>query len=341
MPDGAKTAHTWAAVAVLVLAGCAAVYAVLLGPAGPSAEPEPVVQGSEFNAPKPAGPNGYRFRAVSRGTLATTKSGQPVARFTTGARTAVIFGPSRTFSESGLGDVRITSRAWVRVLDRPWKPSAKAQRAVTKWLDKSLDWKEPDVLGVAFQYVGHAKDIRNPAGLRLAGNANFGEELQGTRDRGGDFNDYLGVDWTFPDGRSKQAYPDRYGDVDCSGYLRLVWGYRMGIPLAWQPSVVPGALPRSADWIGKHGPGVMLFKTRPTPAQISRLRPGDLVFFDTDDNGRYNHSGILVGKDSRGDLRFISSRGTSNGPTIADTGGKSIVTGDGHYASALIAARRL
>jgi hypothetical protein len=331
-----------APVLVLAVAAVAAALTIAIGPAGPIAAPAPVeLVGSPADAPRPAGAAGYRFRGTKSGTDVFDRRGQRVARFTTGARTVLLTGPERSFGDADLRTTRVSTRAWVRVLDTPWKPGRKAERSAAQWLDESLDWRVADALAVAFQYVAHAKDRRDDAGARYAGDADFGEEIRGSRSRGGDFSDYLGTDWTFADGVKRPALSSRYGDVDCSGYLRLVWGYRMGVPMVWNPAPKRGALPRTADWIGKYGPGVKLFQGHVRPRMLERLQAGDLVFFDTDGDGKYNHSGIIVGWDDRGDLRFISSRRTANGPNMSDAGGASIVTGHGHYASTLVTARRL
>ena len=48
---------------------------------------------------------------------------------------------------------------------------------------------------------------------------------------GSDFYDYLGIPWTFPDTVTRRPEKDRARSVDSSGYVRLVYGYRSGIPL--------------------------------------------------------------------------------------------------------------
>jgi hypothetical protein len=50
---------------------------------------------------------------------------------------------------------------------------------------------------------------------------------------------------------------------------------------------------------------------------------------------------MYLGIDSGGHHRFISSRKTANGPTLGDTGGRSILDGTGFYAVAFRSARRL
>jgi len=328
---------------VLGVAALAAVVTVFFGPAGPIAAPAPVRRVSpDAETTHHMGPNDYRFKSTATGTDVVGPDGTRLARLTTGARTVRLTGPQRIFSDEDLSNIDVTTRDWVRILDRPWQPSARSKVSVARWLSDAQDWRRPDVLAVAFQYVAGVRPRRDAEGVRYAGDANFGEEIVGSRSAGGDFSDYLGLSWTFPDGVSRKPPRNRYGDVDCSGYLRLVWGYRMGIPLTWYPPAKRGTLPRTADWIGKHGPGVQLFRRHPSSRTIStRLQAGDNVFFDTDGDGKFNHSGIIVGWDSRGELRFVSSRRTANGPNMSDRGGVSVVTGKGRYPEALTAARRL
>jgi cell wall-associated NlpC family hydrolase len=70
---------------------------------------------------------------------------------------------------------------------------------------------------------------------------------------------------------------------------------------------------------------------------------GDLVFFDgsDDDGDALDHVGMYLGLDGQGAHRFISSRKTPDGPTLADQGVASVLNGTGHYAKAFRAVRRL
>jgi hypothetical protein len=67
------------------------------------------------------------------------------------------------------------------------------------------------------------------------------------------------------------------------------------------------------------------------------------VLFDADpeDGTGIDHVGLFLGIDSEGGHRFLSSRKGANGPTLADVRGKSILDGDGLFARALRAVRRL
>ena len=81
----------------------------------------------------------------------------------------------------------------------------------------------------------------------------------------------------------------------------------------------------------------------PSASADVQLQLGDLVFFDAsdDDKSRLDHVGMYLGTDTAGAHRFISSRKTPDGPTLADKGGESILNGAGHFARAFRAARRV
>ena len=88
------------------------------------------------------------------------------------------------------------------------------------------------------QYVAGAPSLYNAAGLRIAGDAHYGPlQADGTRKEGSDFNDYLGVAWTYG-ASTDQPEADEIGSLDCSGFTRMVWGYRGGIPLILTPNGV-------------------------------------------------------------------------------------------------------
>ena len=133
--------------------------------------------------------------------------------------------------------------------------------------------------------------------------------------------------------------------LDCSGFVRTVFGYRIGLPLTLRPDGV--SIPRRAFEILDSAPGVV-----PVPnsgvqvTDLSRLLPGDLVFFDaaTDDGTQVDHVGMFLGVDSKGYHRFVSSRKSINGPTFGDYKGRSIletINGGGLYAKSFRAVRRL
>ncbi|MBY8852659.1 C40 family peptidase, partial [Saccharothrix sp. MB29] len=74
----------------------------------------------------------------------------------------------------------------------------------------------------------------------------------------------------------------------------------------------------------------------------SRLQPGDLVFFEVeDDPDTLDHVGIYLGLDDGGHHRFISSRERINGPTLGDVGGTSLLDDGGFYSTSWRSVRRL
>jgi cell wall-associated NlpC family hydrolase len=251
------------------------------------------------------------------GTEVRDASGALLAFFTFGSRSVSLTGPWRTFGEAGLATPVKTDR-WVRLL-----PSAYAgfDASIRAWLAAALTDRSPDVLGVASQYA-------------------TGASLDARYMFGGDFNDYLGRAWSY--GLTvDQPEPAELGALDCSGFVRMVLGYRLGMPMSL--GIVGGALARSARDQLAGGPGIVLVANTGMQARsLAVLRPGDLVFFDasTDDGALIDHVGIYVGRDTAGHYRFISSRRGAGGPTIGDLKGASILDGTGYWASAFRAARR-
>jgi cell wall-associated NlpC family hydrolase len=286
----------------------------------------------------------HRLTGPARTQVVDTH-GDTLAVFTDGARTVRLTGPTRVFTEPRFTKRSVTTDAWVRLAPQAWHDGAQTQPWFTPWLTKELADTSPDVFGVATQYLVGAPPIVNSAGLRIAGDASFGPlsttDPDGREERS-DFYDYLGVSWTFPDGKVSPQ-PDRYGDVDCSGFLRLVYGYRMGYPLRLRNEPGDG-LPRRAYAIAAFGPGVLVIPNRGVPAHdFDRLQPGDLVFFRTatGPGDETDHSGIFLGVDDEGHYRFISSRSKADGPTFGDFGGAATLDGDGYWSVRFRTARRL
>ena len=180
-------------------------------------------------------------------------------------------------------------------------------------------------------------------GVIYRGDAGFGPEIAGaaSRKENSDFYDYLGVPWTFADGKHAAPDPAHYRDIDCSGYLRLVLGYRMGLPLLNTNG--PGAgLPRRAYAIAAVGPGTVIIPDRSTTAHdYTALQPGDLVFFNLDTDPQIDHAAIYLGLDDSGHHRFLSSRGKADGPTLGDLGGTSLLDDSGYYSRGFRTARRI
>lgn len=263
-------------------------------------------------------------------------SGKWVATFTDGSRTVTVAGPRRTFAEPTAADV-VRSTEWVRLHDEPFDG-----RVDTAWLKSARQDTSPDVLATAMQYIAGAPQRLSPDGLVIAGDAAYGPlQSDGTRQEGSDFNDYLGVGWTYGDTYDSPE-SSQYGALDCSGFVRMVFGYRHGVPLSL--TQVRGALPRRAVQQEAYGPGTtVIANTGEQATSLAKLAAGDLVFFDaaSDDGTAIDHVGIYVGRDEGGRYRFISSRKTPNGPTLGDEGARSVLDGSGYYATAFRSVRRV
>ncbi len=281
----------------------------------------------------------WRFRQLSDPTRVRVLDGgaEPVATFTVGARSVTIRGTARTLAEPDTTSATVASTTYVRVLPRPFSGTVD-----TRWLTAALADRSPDVLAVALQYVAGAPTARSSDGSIVSGDADYGPlQDDGSRAEGSDFNDYLGVSWSYGT-RLDAPETDQLGALDCSGFTRMVFGYRSGLPLTLDPDGV--ALPRRAVQMLQSAPGVVTIPNSGVrPASTSKLAPGDLVFFDanTDDGTAVDHVGIYLGPDSTGAPRFVSSRKTVNGPTMGDVGGRSLLSGTGLYATSWRAARRL
>ncbi|MEU1518412.1 NlpC/P60 family protein [Streptomyces sp. NPDC005811] len=308
--------------------------------AGPGTRP---TEGFVFE--RLSGPDRTMVRAADGSTLAT---------FTDDARTAVLVGPTRTFSEPRTTAATVTTRAWVRVLPYAWQRGAERRTWFEHWFARALGDTSPDVFAVAFQYSSAgAPDKYNSAGVRYRGTAHFGPRNQEVdnplafayHDEQSDFYDYLGIPWTFPDGTRIRPDKARYGKVDCSGFQRLLWGYRMGIPLHHTNTDSGGTgLPRRAFAIAAHGPGRLLIPhTGERLTDLSTLQPGDLVFFAIikERPKLIDHVGMYMGRDNHGRHRFYSSRSAADGPTMGDLSGRALLDGTDFYARGLRAARRL
>lgn len=271
------------------------------------------------------------------GTVVSDSAGRWLATFTDGASTVRLTGPSRTFRESTT-TATVTTTSWVRLLRAPF-----AGTVDTAWLRASLTDTSDDLLAVAWQYVTGAPARLDGSGRQFAGDAHYGPlQPDGTRQEGSDFGDYLGIAWTYPDGSVDAPESDQLLSLDCSGFIRMVWGYRSGMAVTGTPDGVH--LPRRAVQMLSSAPGVVTIPNAGVKATAySRLAAGDLVFFDvsTDDGTLIDHAGMYLGVDSAGHHRFVSSRKTLDGPTMGDSGGRSVVDGAGFYAAGWRAARRL
>jgi cell wall-associated NlpC family hydrolase len=267
-------------------------------------------------------------------TLVVASDGKLVATYTFGSRSVVLAGPARTFAESTTAaTVRTTS--WVRLL-----PALFTGLVDEAWLTSALADRSPDVLTSAMQFVTGAATTYGADGALLSSDASYGPLVDGSRQEGSDWNDYLQVTATY-DGTTDAPEPWQAGSLDCSGYVRMVFGRRSGHPMTLSPDGV--RLPRRAVQMHTAGPGTLVFDSTTRPTSLSMLLAGDLVLFDasTDDGTLVDHVGIYLGTDSGGAPRFVSSRKTVDGPTMGDVGGRSTLSGTGLYATSLRAARRI
>jgi cell wall-associated NlpC family hydrolase len=294
--------------------------------------------------PAAAATRALRRDAPARTTMVDA-AGTVVATFTDGARTATLDGPPRSFAEPQFSPASVNTRVWVRLLPRPWREGAEREAWFQPWLRQNLGSTAPDVLAVAAEYLDGAPDGRDAAGVRVQGDARFGPPGPPNAPplENSDFYDYLGIPWTFGVDEVQTPDPVHYGAVDCSGYVRLVYGYRSGYPLLGTNAPGPG-LPRRARAMLEVGPGIVVLPdTGAPPSNLGALQAGDLLFFDLDRaaDRRIDHSAIYLGRDDAGQHRFVSSRGRVDGPTLGDEGGTSLLDDGGYYARSFRAAKRL
>jgi cell wall-associated NlpC family hydrolase len=303
------------------------------GPAGGfSAFPAP---GGDVSPPA----LGKELVVTENGEAGTTEvsnsAGEWLATFTLGARTVAVAGPERTFDEDTAAAPVVTS-TYVRLLPEPF-----AGGVDEEWLRRTAADTSPDLLAVAGQYVDGAPDHFDAAGLRVSGDAHYGPISEDGRLRkGADFNDYLGLPWDYRD-EADQPEADELGALDCSGFVRMVFGYRGGLPMTRDPA--DGLLPRRSFEMLDDAPGNIIYQSDGRLKEFDGIQAGDLVFFDAqpDDDDQIDHVGVFLGVDTEGNHRFISSRKTADGPTMGDDGGRSILDGGGYYAKAFRAVRRL
>ncbi|RJQ79909.1 hypothetical protein D5S17_09035 [Pseudonocardiaceae bacterium YIM PH 21723] len=335
-----------AAVALVAVAGLT-VYAVksksdpaspvqaVSSATAPVGAPAPVPKADELQFERQTGPNR---------TVVKDQQGAVVATLTDGARTATVRGPLRTFREQKFTAHYVDSSTWVRLLPQAWRAGQEQTDSFRQWLTKALSDTSPDALAVAFEYADGAPAEKDTQGVRFRGDAAYGPVSSGAQGRleNNDFIDYLGIDFTYPDIGRKTTRADRFGAADCSGYLRLVYGYRLGFPLLGGNDAGPG-LPRRAFAMATVGPGAVISSSSAgRPSSLGALLPGDLLFFEIDPNSDgLDHSAIYLGTDEQGKHRFISSRIRANGPTMSDVGGASLIGDTGFYSDGLRVIKRI
>ncbi|MFI0805871.1 NlpC/P60 family protein [Streptomyces echinatus] len=243
----------------------------------------------------------------------------------------------------------VTHNDWVRLLPQPYDGTwtAELEQTIRGWAGST----DPDVLAYAAMFLGGVPPVTAGAGpaqgKQVLGEAGYGYlDAQGYRLEGADFHEYMKVGWTFPDGTYKGPSSKQVGNLDCSGYTRMVYGYHLGVPLAADEDTSGTRIPRKSRHIADYAPGVVVDRATGTAAPAAALlQPGDLVLFNADssDDGvspTVDHVGIYLGLDD-GKRRFFSSRKTVNGPTMSDLGGASLLDGPGTYAKTLHTVRRI
>ncbi|MFD4034146.1 NlpC/P60 family protein [Streptomyces sp. NPDC058637] len=244
----------------------------------------------------------------------------------------------------------VTHSDWVRVLPEPfdgvWTDAT--ERTVRYWAGST----DPDVLAHAAMFLAGAPAVTAGAGAAqgrpVMGEAGYGYlDAQGNRLEGADFHEYMAIGWTFDEGGYTGPSSRQAGNLDCSGYTRMVYGYHLGVPLAAGESTSGTHLPRRSRDMAEHSPGVRVDRTDGTnPPAAQQLQPGDLVLFNADSGDdtagpTVDHVGIHLGTDTDGRRRFLSSRKSVNGPTMADLSGASVLDGTGVYARTLHTVHRI
>lgn len=341
----------WVRVTVLVGVICSSaaglVYLQTREPvAGDLAEVLPVEQGTASAAGVASPGAAFRFDRLDGPprTVVRDPKGAVVATLTDGARTVSLAGAARTFKEPQFTTATVNSAVWVRLLEKPWVAGEEKASWFRPWLDKALADQSPDVLAVAMEYIQGAPAEKDAKAVRFRGDAAFGPVAASGAGRleQSDFLDYLGMRWNFPDAGARSPKPAHNGALDCSGFVRMVYGYRLGYPLLGNNAAGPG-LPRRAFAIAEAGPGTLIVANkRARSTEYAALQPGDLVFFEVEDGeDQLDHVGIYLGLDSDGHHRFVSSRERANGPTFGDLGGTSLLDDGGMYSRGFRAARRI
>lgn len=329
-------------VAVLVVAGVMVVVA--LRPPAQAGAPAAI----DTPAPADASSGELTYTRLDRParTQVRDAAGRVLAVFTDGARTVRVSGPERTLREPRFTQASVTTDAWIRLAPKPWAEGAEQEDWFRPWLTKTVQDTSPDVLAIAMEYADGAPARKNAKGVQYSGDASFGPLSANDPDgraENSDFYDYMGVSWDFPDGKHERPDKAHLRSLDCSGFIRMVYGYRMKYPLLGKNTKGPG-LPRRAYAMAASGPGTLLIPNNGRPARdYDLLQEGDLIFFShgAEAGPTIQHSGIFIGVDDSGHHRFMSSRVKANGPTFGDFGGESLLDGPGYWSGRFLTARRI
>jgi hypothetical protein len=333
---GLRRAPGWALLTALL--GALSALSSATGPAAATPRATSLAQEpTSITATPVAKASRWTYRHLHHPRRVVVKDGRrrPVAVFTYGARTVNVRGPRRVLKERATTKAVVRSHTRVRLLKTPFTGVVPVS-----WLRQELDNTRPDVLHIALQYTTGAATVRDSQGHVVSSDAGYGPMVNGSREEGSDFNDYLGVSWTYDSGVDPSE-ADQRRDLDCSGFVRMVFGYRLHVPMSLDTDGTD--LPRRSAWMLESAPGVVTVPDKGKVPSTRRLEPGDLLFFDADtgDGAAVDHVGIYLGRDNHGAPRFVSSRKSVNGPTMGDEGGNSLLSGSGTYARTWRAVRRL
>ncbi len=274
------------------------------------------------------------------------------------ASTGATNDPTFTFDEfafvagTWLNPPVVTHNTWGRLTPTPftgWDANVEA------WLRIARYDTSPDILANAIAYISNAPSILNTAVSatnKLYGQSGYGPlAADGTHVEGSDFNDFPGIVYIYPPsggGTTDNPEASGLGCMDCSGFVRMVFGFLGGLPMTRTNSAFFDGLniPRTSSDQGLFGPGTIVTSQINFAPSLTRVRVCDVPFFDATNGGdettnQLDHNGIIIGYDQNDDLRFISSRKSIDGPTFADLGGQSIINGTSNlYTTSLRRVRR-
>lgn len=133
--------------------------------------------------------------------------------------------PRHRLKGQGTG-AAVEGSTWARALPLPFPGTVDIA-----WLSSALADTSPDVLQIALDFVPGAPEVTDASGRRVGGDASYGPLLaDGTRQEGADWNDYQRVAAAYPHGVVDRPEPHHPRSLDCSGYMRTVWGVHAGLP---------------------------------------------------------------------------------------------------------------
>jgi hypothetical protein len=283
---------------------------------------------------------------------------------------------------------KVEHNVWVRLLDIPFNGTVD-----TNWLTSQLQNTQDDILATSMYFIGNSLPVIeanstkitqrdnppilslasgyptiNPTTREIKGDCSYGStDILGARPIGADFNDYLWLTATYPNVVDQPELSD-FRSLDCSGYIRMIYGYFYGWSMSRSETPDGIKIPRLADEQTRFGPGVIImdrFALNTPPTIISYILPGDILGFAEDTGQRYvideetgelvlveeegqedielrvSHIAIFLGIDIDGKYRFLSARQSANGPTMSDLSGNStVIDGNNLYSRMFRIIRR-